>query len=260
MKVVILCGGQGTRIRGVSEDLPKPLLTVGDMPIVWHIMKYFASYGHTDFILCLGHKGYLLKDFFINYRNHVNDVTVRMGTNSEISVHSNGEEEDWSVTLAETGEHTQTGGRIAKVLKYLAVDEPFFLTYGDGLSNVDLDLLLDKHLSSQAFLTVTGVRPPGRFGELQVSEDGNVVAFNEKPQVSGGFISGGFFVCSPEIRHYLSGTESEIFEREPMNHLVRDSKMQVHQHPDFWQCMDAPRDWIYLNELAAQDKAPWIRW
>lgn len=260
MKVVILCGGQGTRIRGVSEDLPKPMLNVGGMPIVWHIMKYFLSYGHDEFVLCLGHKGSLIKDFFVNYEHHVNDITVRSGKEPRVVVHSRAATEAWSVTLAETGEHTQTGGRVARVLNYLDDDEPFFLTYGDGVSNVCLDSLLARHRSSRATLTVTGVMPPGRFGELQLGADDSVIGFNEKPQVTGGLISGGFFVCGPEIRHYLSGHADEIFEREPMNRLVEDGQMQVYRHPDFWQCMDTPRDWTYLNELVQRGEAPWIRW
>ena len=198
MKVVILCGGQGTRIRGVSEDLPKPMLNVGEMPIVWHIMKYFLSYGHDEFVLCLGHKGNLIKDFFVNYERHVNDITVKSGREPRIIVHSTVGVENWSVTLAETGEHTQTGGRVSQALKYLSEQEPFFLTYGDGLSNVCLDSLVTRHHSSGAILTVTGVMPPGRFGELHLGDDDSVIGFNEKPQVTGGLISGGFFVCGPE--------------------------------------------------------------
>jgi len=236
------------------------MLSVGGMPIVWHIMKYFLSYGHDEFVLCLGHKGNLIKDFFVNYEHHVNDITVRSGKEPRIVVHSTIGSEDWSVTLAETGEHTQTGGRVSRVLGYLDENEPFFLTYGDGLSNVCLDSLLARHRSSQATLTVTGVMPPGRFGELQLGSDDSVIGFNEKPQVTGGLISGGFFVCDPRIREYLSGSADEIFEREPMNRLVLDGQMQVYRHPDFWQCMDTPRDWAYLNELFRQGDAPWVRW
>jgi glucose-1-phosphate cytidylyltransferase len=260
VKVVILCGGQGTRIRGVSDEIPKPMLPVAGKPILWHIMKYYASFGHDEFVLCLGHKGNVIKDFFLNYETHVNDLTVHLGQRGQVVVHSRDETEEWRVTLVETGEETQTGGRVARALKYTRDDEPFFLTYGDGVSDVRLDNLLSYHASRKAVLTVTGVMPPGRFGELQLDGQGNVVGFNEKPQVSGGLISGGFFVCEPEISKYLSGEALEVFEQEPMIRMVKEGAMAVYQHPGFWQCMDTPRDWTYLNQLATSGDAPWARW
>jgi glucose-1-phosphate cytidylyltransferase len=260
VKVMILCGGQGTRIRGVSEDVPKPMLPIGGMPILWHIMKYYASYGHTDFVLCLGHKGSVIKDFFLNYQYRVNDITIELGSTPSITVHTANEPDQWSVTLAETGDDTQTGGRVASAMRYIRPDESFMLTYGDGVSDVPIDRLLEWHKQSASVMTVTGVMPPGRFGEIQADEHGKAVAFNEKPQVSGGLISGGFFVCNPEIRDVLTGGETEILERAPMLSLVERSELSVYRHDGFWQCMDTPRDWSYLNDLATNGKAPWIRW
>ena len=260
MKVMILCGGQGTRIRGVSEDLPKPMIPIGGMPIIWHIMKYYASYGHKDFILCLGYKGSVIKDFFLNYDYCVNDVTVKLGESSSIVVHSSDTLDDWNVTLVNTGDESQTGGRVARAMRYLDEDETFMLTYGDGVSDVPIDKLIKSNRESSATMTVTGVMTPGRFGELQSDESGTVIGFNEKPQVSGGFISGGFFVCGPDIRKYLSGDLNEVLERDPMLRLVQESAMSVYRHFGFWQCMDTPRDWSYLNEMATSGKAPWVRW
>lgn len=257
---MILCGGLGTRIRGVSEDVPKPMLTVGGMPILWHIMKYYAHYGHSDFVLCLGYKGHLIRDFFLNYRYWNRDVTIQLGEEPQISFHSSRQEDDWTVTLVDTGEHTQTGGRVARALRYVSEQESFMLTYGDGVTDLPLDQLVDSHRESGKILTVTGVMPPGRFGEIQCDETGTVTGFNEKPQVSGALISGGFFVCEPGLRKYLTGSTDEILEREPLSRLVVDGMMRVHRHDGFWQCMDTPRDWTYLNGLVDAGQAPWIRW
>lgn len=260
MKVVILCGGQGTRIRGVSEDIPKPMLTVGGRPILWHIMKHYASYGYDDFVLCLGYKGQVIKDYFLNYQHWSGDVTVRLGLEPEIEYHSPRHDEEWTVTLVDTGDNTQTGGRVSHALSHVPEDETFMLTYGDGLTNLSIDGLLESHRLSGAVLTVTGVMPPGRFGEIQCDSTGAVTGFNEKPQVSGALISGGFFVCEPGIRNYLSGEPSEVFEGRPLTRLVEDRKMAVHRHEGFWQCMDTPRDWSYLNDLFETGRAPWVRW
>lgn len=260
MKTVILCGGYGTRIRDVAEELPKPMIPVGRLPILWHLMKYYSQYGHKDFVLCLGYKGQVIKDFFLNYEAYTRDCTVVLGAGQSIEFHTNHEEADWRVTLADTGLETMTGGRIRKIRQYVGDDENFLLTYGDGLSNIDLDKLLEFHKSHGRILTVTGVRPPGRFGELMSDTSGLVTEFNEKPQASGGRISGGFFVCRREIFDYLDDRDNLVFEQEPMRALVRDRQLAVYEHDDFWQCMDTYRDWQLLNKLIDTGAAPWKIW
>lgn len=260
MKTVILCGGHGTRIRDVAENIPKPMIPVGRYPILWHIMKYFASFGHKDFVLCLGYKGHAIKDFFLNYEAQTRDCTVHLGAQKSVEYHTDHEESDWHVTLADTGIEALTGARIRKIKKYLGDDEHFLLTYGDGVGNIDLNQLLAFHKKSGRILTVTGVRPPGRFGELMSDSEGVVTEFNEKPQASGGRISGGFFVCRRELFDYLDVREDLVFEQEPMRALVRDRQLAVYEHDDFWQCMDTYRDWQYLNGLCEKDGAPWMTW
>lgn len=260
MKTVILCGGYGTRIRDVAEDLPKPMIPVGRLPILWHLMKYYAKFGHKDFVLCLGYKGQVIKDFFLNYEAYTRDCTVVLGAGQSVEFHTNHEEADWRVTLADTGLETMTGGRIRKIRQYVGDDENFLLTYGDGLSNIDLEKLLEFHKSHGRVLTVTGVRPPGRFGELMSDASGLVTEFNEKPQASGGRISGGFFVCRREIFDYLDDRDNLVFEQEPMRALVRDKQLAVYEHDDFWQCMDTYRDWQLLNKLFDNGDAPWKIW
>ena len=257
---MILCGGYGTRIRDVSENIPKPMIPIGPYPIVWHIMKYYASFGHRDFILCLGHKGQVIKDFFLNYEAHTRDLTIRLGADKSIEYHTDHEESDWRVTLADTGIEALTGARVRKIRKYIGDDKDFMLTYGDGVGNIDLGRLLASHRSHGRILTVTGVRPPGRFGELMSDDKGFVTEFNEKPQATGGRISGGFFVCRRELFDYLDERENLIFEQEPMRALVRDRQLAVFEHNDFWQCMDTYRDWQLLNGLCEKGKAPWITW
>ncbi len=260
MKVVILCGGQGTRIRGVDDNLPKPMIPVGRFPILWHIMKYYAQWGHNQFILCLGYKGQVIKDFFMNYEAHTNDFTITLGNSKSIKYHNKHSESDWEVTLAETGLNSMTGARLKKVQKYLAGEEDFMFTYGDGIGNIDIDKLIQFHLSHGKIMTVTGVRPPGRFGELVSDNHGNVTEFNEKPQTSEGRISGGFFICSKEIFKYLPDKDDLVFEQEPMRQLVRDGEMMAYEHDGFWQPMDTYRDYILLNELYEKGKAPWVVW
>ena len=257
MKVVILCGGYGTRIRDVAEDIPKPMIPIGQLPILWHLMKYYAQYGHKDFVLCLGYKGQVIKDFFLNYEAYTRDCTVTLGAGKSIELHTNHAETDWQVTLAGTGLETMTGGRIRRIRQYIGDDENFMLTYGDGLSNINLDALLRFHKSHGRVLTVTGVRPPGRYGELASDTDGLATEFNEKPQSSGGRISGGFFVCRRELFDYLDDRDDLLFEQEPMQTLVHDRQLAVYEHDDFWQCMDTHRDWQLLNTLFKQGRAPW---
>lgn len=259
MKTVILCGGYGTRIRDVADDIPKPMIPVGRLPILWHLMKYYASFGYDEFILCLGHKGHVIKDFFINYETSTRDVTVKLGSSNEILFHTKHDESSWKVTLADTGTETMTGGRIAKVKKYVE-NERFFLTYGDGLSDVNLPALLDFHIKQKTVATVTGVRPPGRFGELTISSNGVAQQFNEKPQASEGRISGGFFVCEPSIFDVLPEQDDLVFEEAPLRTLVSQSQLSVFEHNGFWQCMDTYRDWQLLNTLEKSAKAPWKTW
>ena len=259
MKTVILCGGFGTRIREVADDIPKPMIPVGRLPILWHVMKYYATYGFDDFVLCLGHKGHVIKDFFLNYETATRDVTVNLGSSKELVFHTKHDETSWKVTLADTGTDTMTGGRIAKIKKYVDGDR-FFLTYGDGLSDVNLKGLLDFHIKQATVATVTGVRPPGRFGELSIDNDGRAGQFNEKPQASGGRISGGFFVCEPEIFNVLPEHDELVFEEAPLRTLVTRRELSVYEHDGFWQCMDTFRDWQLLNSLDRSAKAPWKIW
>ncbi|MDA9550076.1 glucose-1-phosphate cytidylyltransferase [bacterium] len=258
MKTVILCGGYGTRIRDVSEDIPKPMIPIGPYPIVWHIMKYYASYGFNDFVLCLGYKKNVFKDFFINYEAHTKDCTISLGRNEEIKFHTDHDESDWTVTLADTGLNSLTGARVSRIKKYVG-DEDFLLTYGDGVGDIDIDKLVQFHRSHGKILTVTGVRPPGRFGEL-VTENGQVTEFNEKPQAAGGVISGGYFVASSKIFDYLHDDESLMLEKEPMKKLVQDGQYMVYEHDGFWQPMDTSREYTLLNDLYNEGKAPWVKW
>lgn len=258
MKVVILCGGYGTRIRDVADNIPKPMIPIGRYPILWHIMKYYASYGHKDFVLCLGYRSQVIKDFFLNYEAHTKDFTIALGRGGDIQFHTDHDEADWTVTLAETGLEAMTGARISRIRKYVGEDE-FMLTYGDGVGDVDLDRLLAFHRTHGKALTVTGVRPPGRFGEL-VSNFGQVIEFNEKPQAAGGRISGGFFVGSPKLFDYLDDREDLVFEQEPMHRMVTDGQLMVCEHDGFWQPMDTSREYQLLNSLYDQGRAPWVKW
>lgn len=260
MKTIILCGGYGTRIREVADNIPKPMIPVGRFPILWHLMKYYASYGHRDFVLCLGYKAQLIKDFFLNYDVQTRDCTVTIGKGAAIEFHTPSEQAEWRVSLVDTGLETMTGGRVKKVRDYIGDDEEFMLTYGDGVSNVDIDALIRFHRAHGRVLTVTGVRPPGRFGELMCDEQSLVTEFNEKPQATGGLISGGFFVCRRELFDYLDDRDDLVFEQEPMRALVRDRQLGVYEHANFWQCMDTSRDWQLLNGMLEQKKAPWVIW
>lgn len=260
MKVVILCGGYGTRIRDVADNIPKPMIPVGRYPILWHIMKYYANFGHQDFVLCLGYKSQVIKDFFLNYEAHTKDFTIALGKRENIEFHTDHNESDWCVTLADTGLEAMTGARIARIRKYIGNDEHFMLTYGDGVGDIDIDKLIKFHISHGRILTVTGVRPPGRFGELMNSPEGKITEFNEKPQATGGRISGGYFVCNRKIFDYLDDREDLTFEQEPMRKLVADGHMMMYEHDGFWQPMDTYRDYTYLNGLITKGEAPWVKW
>jgi glucose-1-phosphate cytidylyltransferase len=221
-------------------------------------MKYYSSYGHNDFVLCLGYKKQVVKDFFLSYEAHTKDFTINLGQPETIEFHTDHDEAGWNVTLADTGLNSMTGARIKKIKKYVG-DEGFMLTYGDGVGDIDIDKLLAFHESHGKALTVTGVRPPGRFGEL-TSKDGRVTEFNEKPQATGGRISGGFFVASARLFDYLNNDEGLVFELEPMRDLVSDGELMVYEHDTFWQAMDTSRDYRLLNKLYNKGEAPWVSW
>jgi len=260
MKVVILCGGRGTRIRDVTQDIPKPMIQLGNKPILWHIMKYYSQWGHKDFVICLGYKGYVIKEFFLNYDILTKDFTITLGNNKAVDFHNDNEELGWRVTLAETGMEAQTGARLARVKRYLAGADNFMLTYGDGVGTVDLEKLLAFHVSHGKIMTVTGVRPPGRFGELMSAPNGQVTEFNEKPQATAGLISGGFFICRQEILEYVDNREDLVLEKEPIVNLVKNGQMMVFEHDGFWHPMDTYRDYKLLNGLWDKGEAPWKIW
>lgn len=256
--VVILCGGKGTRLREMTELMPKPMVEIGEKPILWHIMKSYSEYGYNEFNICLGYKGHKIKEFFLNYELMQSDVTLDLGRKGNIFIHNTHHENDWKVTLANTGEESMTGSRIKQMQKFINTDY-FMLTYGDGVCDVDINRLVDFHLSHGKIGTVTGVRPPARFGEL-LCDGEHVMSFSEKPQTSDGRINGGFFVFSKEIFKYVSEDENCIFEREPLEKLASDGQLMMYKHDGFWQCMDTVRDMQYLENLWQTNKAPWASW
>ncbi len=255
---MILCGGQGTRIRDVTEALPKPLVPVGARPIVWHIMKTYAAFGVRRFILCLGFKRESFVDFFLNYRARNSDVTVSLGPQGHVTYHSSHDEDDWEVTLADTGENTMTGGRVWRASKYLRPeDEHCFLTYGDGLANIDIPGLYSHHLREKKSLTITAVHPTSRFGEMKV-RGGKVTKFEEKPEESAGLINGGFMVFKRGfVQRFLTEDASIVFEKQPMQKAVAAGEMAAFTHTGFWQCMDTLREYQQLNQLWDRGEAPW---
>ena len=259
MKVVILCGGQGTRLREETEIRPKPMVEIGGRPILWHIMKLYAQHGLQEFVLCLGYKGYIIKDFFLNYEARMTDVTVQLGGRPIVEFHNGHTEEGWTVTLAETGEEALTGTRLRNVRNYLD-NGPFCLTYGDGLGDVNISELISFHRSHGKLGTITAVRPPGRFGELQI-EGRQVTNFAEKPQVTEGFINGGFFVFEREfVDRYLSDQNDLSLEQEPLQYLASDGQLMVWRHEGFWQPMDTYRELKILEGLWNTNRAPWKIW
>lgn len=253
MKAVILAGGLGTRLSEETGVKPKPMVTIGGKPILWHIMKCYSSYGINEFVICCGYRGYMIKEYFANYFLHMSDVTFDMQKN-EMEVHSR-HAEPWRVTVVDTGDDTMTGGRIKRIGEYVAKDDSFCLTYGDGLSDVDIGALIAFHRSHGKFATLTAAQPPGRFGALNL--EGSVVkSFLEKPQGDGAWINGGFFVLSPKVLDYIEGDET-IWERKPMERLAADDQLRAHFHDGFWQPMDTLRDKVYLESLWDSGKAPW---
>ncbi len=255
MKAVILAGGLGTRISEETHLKPKPMIEIGGKPILWHIMKSYSSYGINDFIICLGYKGYLIKEYFANYYLHTSDVTFDMRDNS-MKVHQN-ESEPWRVTLVDTGEFTQTGGRLKRIAPYLD-DEDFCFTYGDGVTDANLEKLIDFHRKKGTLATVTAVQPPGRFGSLNLNGD-KIDTFEEKPHGDGAWVNGGYFVLSPKVLDYIN-EDSTIWEQEPLQRLAEGGELTAFLHDGFWQPMDTLRDRTYLEKLWTNDKAFWKVW
>lgn len=256
MKAVILAGGLGTRLSEETSTRPKPMVEIGGKPILWHIMKIYSSHGINDFVVCLGYKGYVIKEYFANYFLHTSDVTIDVGRN-ELKVHKNAAE-PWRITLVETGEDTMIGGRIKRILPYVAEDEAFCVTYGDGVGDVNIQEVIALHKREGRLATVTATQPPGRFGALRY-EGNRVTGFQEKPQGDGGWINGGFFVLSPKVGNYIEG-DATVWEKEPMEALASEGQLSVHFHHGFWQPMDTLRDKKHLEELWAAGKAPWKTW
>ena len=258
MKTVILAGGFGTRISEESHLRPKPMIEIGDAPILWHILKYYSYFGFNEFIICCGYKGYAIKEYFADYYLHRSDVTFDFSDENKMIVHNN-VAEPWKVTLVDTGLDTQTGGRIRRVKPYTG-DEPFMMTYGDGVGNIDLSKLLDQHRKSGMTATLTSVQPHGRYGVLDLDEDKNyVVGFREKAQEDSTWINAGFMILEPGIFDYLDGDRC-IFERVPLEKLSAEKKLGVYRHFGYWQCMDTQRDKSALETLWNAGKAPWKVW
>ncbi|HZB40919.1 MAG TPA: glucose-1-phosphate cytidylyltransferase [Ilumatobacter sp.] len=256
MKVAILAGGLGSRLSEETTVKPKPMVEIGDYPILWHIMKYYAAFGHDDFVIGLGYKGEYIKRWFADHATLGGDLRVRTGTGSVESIR-NGDQEDWTVRLIETGRHTNTGGRIKRLLPHLGPGT-FMVTWGDGVSTVDLDALVKFHKDHGKICTLTAVRPPARYGHLEL-EDDKVVEFTEKPQAAEGWINGAFFVMEPEIADYIAGDDT-LFEREPLERLAAENQLMAYRHDDFWACMDTMRDKVMLDRLWASGEAPWGVW
>ncbi|HWH69355.1 MAG TPA: glucose-1-phosphate cytidylyltransferase [Candidatus Sulfotelmatobacter sp.] len=257
MKVVIFCGGLGTRLREETEFRPKPMVPVGERPILWHIMKTYAHYGHKEFILCLGYKGDVIKEYFRNYHWNTSDVTLRLGPRPHIKYHNQHDEEDWSVTLVDTGLSTMTGGRLKRVLRFIEEDN-FLVTYGDGLTNSNINDSIAFHQAQQKIVTITAVRPAGRFGDLEIT-DNTVTAFKEKAEQQTGFINGGFFVMNKRIGEVLTDDKC-VLEQEPLNQLASKGQIAAFCHTGFWQCMDTYREQQLLTNMWTSGAAPWKIW
>ncbi|WP_066689265.1 glucose-1-phosphate cytidylyltransferase [Christensenella intestinihominis] len=257
MKVVILAGGFGTRISEESHLKPKPMVEIGDKPILWHIMKYYSSFGFNDFVICLGYKAYVIKEFFADYYLHMSDITFDFRNENKMIVHDNFAE-PWKVTLVDTGLNTMTGGRVKRVRNYIG-DEPFMLTYGDGVADVDIKALLEFHKKHGKIATMTAIRPSGRFGILDIEQGNAITSFREKSQEDMGLINGGFMVFEPSLFDYIEG-DATVLEREPLEQLAEKRELMAFKHEGFWQCMDTMRDQKLLDKLLEENKAPWKVW
>ena len=256
MKVVILAGGFGTRISEESHLKPKPMIEIGEKPILWHIMKHYSQYGYNEFIICLGYKQYVVKEFFADYFLHTSDVTFDLANNS-MKVHNN-YAEPWKVTLIDTGLHTMTGGRVKRIREYVG-DEPFMLTYGDGVSNIDLKALEEFHRAHGKIATISAVNVGQRFGVLDMDGNGQINSFREKNDNDGGVINGGFMIMNSEVFDYIEG-DTTILEREPLENLAKNGELMAFHHTGFWKCMDTQRDKMQLEDMWASGKAPWKTW
>jgi len=256
MKVLLLAGGFGTRLSEETDVRPKPMTEIGGKPILWHIMKIYSHYGFNEFVILLGYKGYYIKEYFANYFLHQSDVTIDLSTN-KMEVHNNSSE-PWKVTLLDTGLNTMTGGRIKQAKDYIG-NEPFLLTYGDGVSDVNINELIKFHKQHGKTITMTAVQPEGRFGTLQIAEDNKVLSFVEKPKGDGGWINAGFFVCEPQVIDYILDDKT-VFEKEPLEHLAAAGELYTFHHEGFWKCMDTLRDKTKLNELWDSGNAKWKIW
>lgn len=257
MKVLILAGGLGSRLSEETVLKPKPMVEIGGKPILWHIMKIYSTYGYNEFIILCGYKGYMIKEYFVNYYRHMSDLTVDMSKN-ELTYHVN-HAEPWKVTLVDTGNDTMTGGRIKKVRKYVG-DEPFLLTYGDGVSDVNISETVKFHKQHGKAITMTSVQPEGRFGSLQINDNEQVISFIEKPKGDGAWINGGFFVCEPKVFDYIRDDDMIVFEKEPLETLAKDGELYTYKHYGFWKPMDTLRDKSQLEDMIENNKAPWIKW
>ena len=258
MKVVILAGGLGTRISEETDTRPKPMVEIGGKPILWHIMKIYSHYGFNEFVICCGYKGFVIKEYFANYFLHQTDVTFDLAEN-KMEIHNSGSEK-WKVTLVDTGINTNTAGRIKKIEPYVK-GQPFMLTYGDGVANIDIHQLIDFHKKSNRLATLTSIQLPGRFGNVETEHSGKVKSFQEKPMGDGVWINGGFFVLQPEIFKYLKGDMDEVqWEKKPLIEIAKDGQLSAYKHEGFWKCMDAIRDKIELEELWNSGKAEWQVW
>ncbi|MDX8334901.1 glucose-1-phosphate cytidylyltransferase [Candidatus Cetobacterium colombiensis] len=257
MKAVILAGGFGTRLSEATNLIPKPMVEIGGKPILWHIMKTYSLHGINEFVICCGYKAYVIKEWFANYFMHNSDVTVDLANNT-IEVHEC-KAEPWKVTLVDTGLHTMTGGRIKRIQKYIG-NEPFLLTYGDGVSDIDITASIEEHKKNGKALTVTAYKPNGKFGALEIDEVGSVNAFTEKPAGDGMWINAGYFICEPEVFSYITEGDSTIFEKAPLENLAKDGKMHSYKHTGFWKPMDTLRDNTELNAMWDSGKAPWKKW
>lgn len=257
MKAVILAGGYGTRLSEETDTRPKPMVQIGGKPILWHIMKHYSHYGINEFIILCGYKGYYIKEYFANYFLHQSDVTISTASN-QLEVHNN-QSEDWKVTLLDTGLDTMTGGRILRAKHHIG-DEPFFLTYGDGVSDVPLNKLLAFHKEHGKKITMTSVRPGGRFGAVEMQDNGKVSKFLEKPMGDGNWINGGFFICEANALDFIKDGDSTIWERGPLETAVANDELYTYKHTGFWKCMDTLRDKTSLNEIWSSNDCPWKLW
>ncbi len=257
MKVLILAGGFGTRLSEETDIKPKPMVEVGDKPILWHIMKTYSHHGINEFVILLGYKGYYIKEYFANYFLHQSDVTIDMSS-GDMEVHNNSSE-PWKVTLLDTGLNAMTGARVKKAKDHIG-NEPFLLTYGDGVADIDIQATLDFHKQHGKLMTMTSAQPDGRFGALDIDENDKVVAFKEKPKGDGSWINAGYFVCQPEVLDYIPQGDDAVLEQEPLRNLAKDGEIYTYKHNDFWMPMDSLRDKIKLNEKCEAQDAPWMVW